>query len=144
MKVILWRLNCSLQCVLLISLWDPNELYPGITMHLSKISRILLILVILQKTLSILFVFFQNFHQEVISNYISDYWCKNVGNIDIISFFNTNIMSLCILSGYWRRSSWVTFSWSPFFSSSEQNLREPQNLKQWKIVQGKKWRTKVT
>lgn len=96
MKVILWRLNCSLQCVLLISLWDPNELYPGITMHLSKISRILLILVILQKTLSILFVFFQNFHQEVISNYISDYWCKNVGNIDIISFFNTNIMSLCI------------------------------------------------
>lgn len=25
-----------------------------------------------------------------------------------------------------------------FFSSSEQNLREPQNLKQWKIVQGKK------
>lgn len=24
-----------------------------------------------------------------------------------------------------------------FFSSSEQNLREPQNLKQWKIVQGK-------
>lgn len=96
MKVILWRLNCSLQCVLFISLWDPNELYPGITMHLSKISRILLILVILQKTLSILFVFFQNFHQEVISNYISDYWCKNVGNIDIISFFNTNIMSLCI------------------------------------------------
>lgn len=96
MKVILWRLNCSLQCVLLISLWDPNELYPGITMHLSKIPRILLILVILQKTLSILFVFFQNFHQEVISNYISDYWCKNVGNIDIISFFNTNIMSLCI------------------------------------------------
>lgn len=96
MKVILWRLNCSLQCVLFISLWDPNELYPGITMHLSKIPRILLILVILQKTLSILFVFFQNFHQEVISNYISDYWCKNVGNIDIISFFNTNIMSLCI------------------------------------------------